>query len=101
MPHEERFGMQVQIRRAAVSVATNIVEGSARPSTAEYCRFLRIAHGSARECEYLLKLAGKLRLLDGVAADAVADDYAGLAATLLSAVHSLRRSETSSALVET
>jgi four helix bundle protein len=62
-PREEVFGLTAQIRRAAVSIPTNIVEGSFRNSEAEYLNFLNIALGSAAELGYLLELAGKLDYL--------------------------------------
>jgi four helix bundle protein len=62
-PKQEAYGLVSQIRRAAVSVPTNIVEGCARKSQAEYAHFLNQAFGSLREVGYLLDLSRRLGFL--------------------------------------
>jgi four helix bundle protein len=63
-PPQERYGLQLQLRRAAVSVPTNVVEGCARDSEADYARFLDIAFASCRELVYLADLSTRLGFLE-------------------------------------
>jgi len=62
-PREEKYSLCDQIRRAAISVPANIVEGHAKNSTREYTRFLYIARGSLEELRYLIFLTKDLNII--------------------------------------
>jgi four helix bundle protein len=85
LPVEERYGLQAQIRRAAVSTACNIVEGCARQSPKEYGHFLNVASGSGAEARYLVSVATRLQLLPSGAGRELDDAFE----TLLNAMHKL------------
>ena len=88
-PLSERFGLQAQMRRTAISAACNIVEGSARRSTGEYLNFLNIAAGSAAEARYLVELACRLGFVGDVERTTLTGDYTELAAGLQALIRSL------------
>lgn len=89
-PRAETYGLQSQIRRAAVSIPTNIVEGCARNSERDYAGFLDVAFGSVREVIYLLNLSSRLGMIDAKIANEL-ERFGGRVAAALAA---LRRSIT-------
>ena len=62
-PKEELYGLTSQLRRAAVSIPSNIAEGQGRRTTGDFQRFLAIANGSLREVETQILIAKRLNYL--------------------------------------
>ena len=91
-PREEIFGLTSQLRRAAVSIPSNIVEGCARHSEAEYLHFLDMAYGSAREVEYQTGLSHRLGFLDAVMHEQLQHRATETAKVLNGLLRSLRKS---------
>lgn len=63
-PNQERYGLIDQIRRAAISIPSNIAEGAARHTRKEFINFLHIAQASLSEVDTQIELASRLRYID-------------------------------------
>jgi four helix bundle protein len=92
-PAVERFGLQSQIRRSAVSVVANLVEGSARRSERDYLHFVSIAIGSASEVRYLISLAVRLGFARPADAERLNVGYSHVIRALQALVNSLNPPE--------
>ncbi|HEY2414614.1 MAG TPA: four helix bundle protein [Pirellulaceae bacterium] len=89
-PKDEQFGLTSQLRRASVSVASNIVEGCARRSEGDYLRFLDLAFGSVREVEYQLSIADRLGYLPNELASKLAAHANETSRVIAALLNSLR-----------
>ncbi len=67
-PKEEIYGLTVQLRRAAISVPSNIAEGFMRKNTREYIQFIHIAQGSLGELDTQIEIAKRLTYLNDTSA---------------------------------
>ena len=92
-PKEERFGLTSQLRRAAVSIPSNIIEGSGRDSEADCLRFLNIAHGSASETCYQLSLAYRLGYINDDSYEKLGQKSDETARVLNGLISALRRNK--------
>lgn len=72
-PAHERFGLISQMQRAAVSLPTNIAEGSAKSSNKDFARFLEMSIGSSLELETELTIALNLKYIDSVVFESIQD----------------------------
>src|SRR5690606_13272998 len=86
-PMHKRYGLTSQLRRAAVSVGANIVEGSARATAADYAHFLNVAYSSACELEYEISIAIRL----GYVPQSAESELLSLASRTCRALHGLAR----------
>lgn len=77
-PPSERFGLTSQMRRAAISVPSNIAEGYGRGSSADFARFVRHSLGSMFELRTQVELARRLTLVDGKSAEDLTADLTRL-----------------------
>jgi four helix bundle protein len=77
-PKDEWFGIRLQMRKAAVSVPTNLVEGNARRTTRDYCSFLNVGLASACELAYLVKLAIELGFIASAAGKDLAEQSSSI-----------------------
>jgi len=90
-PDSERFGLSAQMRRAAVSVPSNIAEGAARTTTKEYLHFLGIARGSLSELDTQTVIAKELSYAEN--ADDIEQRISDAFGLLDGLINSLKRTE--------
>jgi four helix bundle protein len=89
-PREDAYGLTSQMRRAAISIPSNVAEGCGRGSDPEFGRFLVIAMGSASELEYQLLLARDLGYLDSTTHQSLEEKIVEIKKMLYSLIQRIR-----------
>ena len=92
-PKEEQYGIVSQMRRSAVSIASNVAEGAARHGTKEFVQFLYVAVGSASELDTQLEISRAAKLVDAGRIDAVQTQVTRVTMMLRGLIRSLRGNE--------
>ena len=88
-PREEQYGLTSQLRRAAVSVPSNIAEGQGRGVGKEFTHYLRVSNGSRQELETQLLIAQRLEYIDNATVEALLSDSAEVGRLLAGLMKSL------------
>ncbi len=90
LPKDELYGLISQIRRAAVSIPTNIVEGQSRSGQNEFGKFLSISRASTAELDYLLLLSKDLGMLSPEVADNLCEQCDEIIRMLTGLINSIK-----------
>ena len=89
-PLDEKFGLTNQMRRASMSIPTNIAEGCGRGSDIDFARFVQIAMGSACELEYLFILSSDLKYVEVNISKELSNNIREIKRMLVSLIKKLR-----------
>ncbi|MCB2213744.1 four helix bundle protein [bacterium] len=90
IPRYEQYNLGSQLRRSALSIPSNIVEGCGRDTDADFIRFLIISHGSAKEAEFQLEFALERGFINNVEGRTLLDKAAELSRVIHGLIKSYR-----------
>lgn len=96
LPDDEKFGLISQMRRASISISSNIAEGTSRNSENEYKRFLEIAIGSAFELETQLIISIEIGYLKQEEVEKLQSEIVAIEKQISALINVLKRSSSSS-----
>jgi len=92
-PSEEKFGLVSQMRRSAISIASNISEGAGRNNKKEFNQFLGVAQGSASELETQLIISRELGLLTDQLADEIVKELDSISKMIIGLQRVIKNSD--------